>query len=163
MTPIRILQILVTSAFVLLGLAHAHMFWRALEPATSFVELPGRISDVIKHTDSSSGVVEHFAEVKFEYEVEGQRFVSNRLSPLCTLCEPSVVLDAIGFRPSLVPAGLAVKVFALRKDPSIAYLALPSRKELRQHGWLSLLWLFGAPLFMFLVLGHLGKNQQSAD
>jgi hypothetical protein len=160
MTPIRILQILVTSAFVIFGLGHAHMFWRALEPTASFMEVPGRISDVVKHTDS--GVVEHYAEVKFEYEVEGQRFMSNRLSPLCTLCEPSVVLDAIGFRPSLVPAGLAVRVFALRKDPNIAYLAFPSRKELRQHGWFSLLWLFGAPLFMFLVLGHLGKRDEAS-
>jgi hypothetical protein len=139
------------------GVRHAMALRDALEPASSFAQAGGTVLAVEKHTLSGDGPPQHFAEIRFEYKVDGQRHTGHRTLPVCDACTPEVVHRILGVRPSQIPPGMPVTVQVLRRDPRVAYLALATRDDKVESAWQVVLWLIGVPVFAFL-LGRLGAG-----
>ena len=161
----RFFRLLVAAVGVGSAVGGLRMAWGlrdALEPASSFVQASGTVLSVEKRTLGGEGPTEHFAAIRFEYTVGDERRTSQRTLPVCDACTPAVVHRILGVRPSQVTAGMPVTVQVLRRDPRVAYLALATRDDILALAGQVALWLVGAPVFAFLVVRWLGRDDAPA-
>lgn len=145
--------------FIWSGLRLARTVWLANTPASAFSEVPGKVIEVIRHVVSvgDGSTNEHLAEVKFSYTYAANNYVANTFSPLCTQCTPEEVLNTIGERPSQISSGKRVRVFVNNNDPKIAYLSLPSSRQLVEQSLFALLFLLIGPAFAYWGFWQIGK------
>ncbi|QPF72446.1 hypothetical protein G8A07_05520 [Roseateles sp. DAIF2] len=143
----RVLCLLLAALAFYAGLQQAAILREALRPDSAYRDAAGELLEVIKHVDGDEHQVQHFAELRFRYRVDGAELQGNQFSPLCSPCLPAEVLRVLGRRPSQLEPGMALTVHVLRQDPAVAYLALPEAAALRRQ-WLETgLLLLVAPAF----------------
>lgn len=138
------------------GLLETQKLLRAHVSEDLFIKTKGTILEVRRHVDShpgradSAGANDAVYEVRFAYPAGAGELSASTLSPLCDYCPDQDVRRATGSPPAELKPGTAVPVFVHREDAKLAYLLLPSGRELVGQAAIAALWLIAAPMFLYV-------------